>query len=276
MSGTERTRTGEWAKDFSYDYYRRLLRTLRANFDLRTLSEFDESDEPRTADEPVAFVRHDVDVCLERALEMAQVEHELGVRATYMVIPDTPLYDLEEERDLLHLIHELGHEIALHCDLDAPIGTGADTDALAADGLFPAERRQVRDARRRVESVSFEPVGSLSFHQPPGRVLEGPRTIAGMVNAYGADLMSAYISDSSGRWREGEPIDWITTGPLPDRLQVLTHPVWWADRHRPPVERFVAVADKFDALDERMYDELVSICPEYGERVEPRLVRPRT
>ncbi|WP_306056202.1 polysaccharide deacetylase family protein [Natronococcus wangiae] len=263
MSSTDRTRADGWAKDFSYDYYRKLLRTLRTNFDLRTLSEYRSR---RPTDERVAFVRHDVDVCLERAVELARIEHELGVRSTYMVIPDTPLYDVEAERDLLHLIHEFGHEIALHCDLNP--SSGEDADATADGGLSPAELRRIEDARRRLESIDIQPVASVSFHRPSERVLEGPRTIAGMVNAYNSDLLSAYISDSSGRWREGDPIRSIAANATADRLQVLTHPVWWGQRHAPPLERFISVADEFETLDERMYDELVSIYAPYGERTD--------
>lgn len=250
-----------WAEDFSYDYYRTLVRTLQANFELRTLSEYRPE---RSTDDRVAFVRHDVDVCLERALELAELEYELGIRSTYMVLPDTPLYDLEEERDLLHLIHEFGHEIALHCDLsgvepDEPVGR---------DGLAPGERRRVDAAGRYLEELGIDPVASVSFHRPSERVLEGPRTIAGMVNAYNPDLLSAYISDSSGRWREGDPLESILESVGADRLQVLTHPIWWGERHAPPLDRFAAVAAELDAIDDRTYEELVSIYPPYGERID--------
>jgi hypothetical protein len=260
MSSLDRTDSDGWSEDFSYDYYRALLGMLQTNFEPRTLSEY----QPERSDgERAAFVRHDVDVCLERALELAQVEHEIGVRATYMVIPDTPLYDLEEERDILHLIHELGHEIALHCDLN---GTG--DDPADDGGLSAAERRRIEEGKRRLEALGIQSVDSVSFHRPSEAVLEGPRTVSGMVNAYNADLLSSYISDSSGRWREGEPIDSVVEYAAAERLQVLTHPVWWGERHEPPLKRFVHVASKFEALDQRMYDELVSIYGAYGEQTD--------
>jgi hypothetical protein len=262
MSSLERTPADGWAKDFSYDYYRRLLRTLQSTFELRTLSAYRPD---RPDGERVAFVRHDVDVCLDRALELARVEHELGVRATYMVLPNTPLYDLEAERDRLHLIHELGHEIALHCDLSSVAATPP-TDA--DDGLSEAERQRIADARRRLEALGIESVGSLSFHRPSERVLEGPRTIEGLVNAYNPDLLSAYISDSTGRWREGDPIESVAEYADAERFQLLSHPVWWGNEHESPFARFSAVVDAFDDLDQRMYDELVSIYGPYDERSE--------
>ncbi len=48
--------------------------------------------------------------------------------------------------------------------------------------------------------------------------------------AYGEDFTlptMKYISDSSGRWREGHFGLW--PGKV-DRLQVLTHPFWWFER----------------------------------------------
>ncbi|ELY50880.1 hypothetical protein C492_21922, partial [Natronococcus jeotgali DSM 18795] len=52
------------------------------------------------------------------------------------------------------------------------------------------------------------------------------------------------------------------------KRQVLTPPVWWGPEHEPPLERFSAVADGFDDLDQRIYDELVSIYGAYGERTD--------
>ncbi|AGB36303.1 polysaccharide deacetylase family protein [Natronococcus occultus] len=250
-----------WAEDFSYDYYRALIGAVRTNFELRTLSEYRPD---RSPDEPVAFLRHDVDVCLERAVELAELEYELGVEATYMILPDSPLYDLEYERDLVHLIHEFGHEIALHCDL-----SGADpADPGGENGLVPAERRRIDAARRYLAELGIDPVASISFHRPSERVLRGPRMIDGMTNAYNPDLLAAYLSDSSGRWREGDPLESILERAGADRLQVLTHPVWWGERHAPPLERFAAVAAELDAIDTRTYEELVSIYPPYGERID--------
>ena len=36
-----------------------------------------------------------------------------------------------------------------------------------------------------------------------------------------------YLSDSSGRWREGHFGSWVGREPL---MHVLTHPFWWYER----------------------------------------------
>lgn len=262
MSSINQTQE-EWAEDFSYDYYRKLLRILQATFEVRTISEYPDC---RSDRERVAFVRHDVDVCMDRALEMAHIEHQLGVQSVYMVNPDTPLYDLDDESERLFEIHDLGHEIGLHCDLDYEMNDDRDSNTDKDSGLSRGEKKQIEDARCRLESIVLEPVTSLSFHQPAERVIQGPSTIAGMVNTYSSDLMTAYISDSAGRWREGPPTEMVTTPEPPDVLQVLTHPVWWANRHAAPIERLLSVTDKFDMTDNQIYAEIVSIYPEYSDK----------
>ena len=60
-------------------HYRGLLESARtAGYDWAS---FDRH--PRRGD---LFLRHDVRISLEAALEMARVEHELGVRATYLLM----------------------------------------------------------------------------------------------------------------------------------------------------------------------------------------------
>ncbi|APX95911.1 hypothetical protein [Natronorubrum daqingense] len=266
MSRTDHIQNVEWSEDFSYDYYRQLIDTLETRFDLRTLSAYPES---RSNASRTAFVRHDVDVCLEEALELAYVEHELGISTTYMVFPRSPLYDLEAQRDILLEIQALGHEIGLHCDLGIRTTRDrAERTASREGGLGPAERATIDEARSRLEAVGVGPVESMSFHRPAEQLLGGPPTISGMVNAYSSELLSAYISDSGGRWREGPPIDSVRAVSDADSFQLLTHPVWWGHEHVQPIDRLDAVAEKFDVTNEAVYDELVAIYPSLATRLE--------
>lgn len=250
------------AQEFSFDAYRTLLNTLRTRFAVAPIGA---APDRLSSDAPVAFLRHDVDVSLDRALELARVERDVGVRSTYMVLPDTPLYDLEADRETLATIADMGHEIGIHYDLgdcNAPIGE---------DGLTDAERAGIDRVRQRLERLGLGPVRSVSFHQPDDRVLEGPPTIAGLVNAYSETLMATYISDSSGRWREGSPTESIETADPTQPFQLLTHPVWWGDGHAPPRERLLAVLDSHEADPEPIAAELASVCPRYASALEGRL-----
>ena len=48
--------------------------------------------------------------------------------------------------------------------------------------------------------------------------------------------MEFYISDSKGRWREGNPLHSIVS----ERFrvgQILTHPFWWSETNISPIEK---------------------------------------
>ena len=253
MEKKHRIHADGWAGDFSYGYYRELLRTLCEAFELRPLSEFPAVDP--TADR-VAFLRHDMDVSTQRAVEMARIERRHGVTSTYMVFPDTTLYSIEEEAGRLHELIDLGHEIGLHVDLPVDVGRNGDGFELDAQA-----RRVIEDARAWLESIGLPPTESISFHKPSESLLEGPPTIEGMVNAYGRDLMRNYISDSGGRWREGPPVEWLEEATDSGTVQVLVHPIWWGERHLPPAERIATYSDTLEPLDRTVLEELVSILP---------------
>jgi hypothetical protein len=62
-------------------------------------------------------LRHDVDLRLDSALELARLEHARDLRATYFVLHTAPYWD---EPDLLARVRglqDLGHEIGFHNDL---------------------------------------------------------------------------------------------------------------------------------------------------------------
>jgi hypothetical protein len=214
-----------WAADFSYPYLRRLLTAAAERFEVRPLAEALEPVRER----PVLVLRHDVDVSLHAAVRVAELEAELGVRASYLAMLDWPLYEAEGTagRAALHRLRELGHDLGLHVD---------------PRGLPEEELPSLRD---RLGAAAGAPVRSLSFHRPPPGRLRGPERIAGMVNAYGAPLMRTYLSDSKGRFAAGDPLRVLSAVPGP-LVQVLIHPVWWGERHAHPRQRLRALAGELD------------------------------
>ena len=218
-----------WAGDFSYDYFRRLLRAAQAGFDVHPIA--DAPRVVRATGRPKLLLRHDVDVSLTRALRLAEVEHGLGARATYMVMLNSPLYavDAAESRAVLRRLLALGHEVGLHFDFDEPRQRRADASVEAAEPAIAA-------ACARLEDLTGQPVRSVSFHRPLPQFLRGPWAVAGRVNAYARELMAWYLSDSGGRWREGEPLPMLQR-PRGRVLQLLTHPIWWGDEHQAPADR---------------------------------------
>lgn len=215
------------AVEFTYDWYREFLRRLSTDgYEFRS---FDD----RLGDGDVVL-RHDVDLSLDAAVEMARIEADAGVEATYCVLLTSPLYNpLEgEHRDALAEIASLGHDVIPHVSTHA---YWSDEEVPDADAI----ERRVAAERSVLETVV--PTGeTVSFHRPPPWVLD--REFEGFRNAYAPALFSdiGYVADSNQRWRE----DPTFADDLPETLQLLTHPGLWGERDAGFAERVErAIAD---------------------------------
>ena len=214
-----------WSADFSYNYFRRILEAIRVNFNPHLLSQAPRI-EP-AGGRPKIIVRHDVDVSLRHALRMAEIENAFGICATYMFIPNSLLYCLEDStsRDVLRQLISMGHEIGLHFDVS--------NEVRSPDCEVSQVESQIDAAARQIESITGMPVQSISFHRPLQQFLRGPVIVCGRTNAYSGQLMNWYMSDSKGCWREGEPLPRLTRPEKP-LLQLLIHPIWWGEKHGLP------------------------------------------
>lgn len=244
-----------WAADFSYGYLERLYGRIKRDFDLHLIGD---GSGLITATRPCALIRHDVDVNLERALSLAEWEASWNVGATYHVMIDSPLYDVSSERSVavIGAIAEMGHEVGLHYDAVARKTEEADA---------AAREKDIDEACRVLEGVAGCPVRSVSFHRPTPGVMRGPLRIAGRVSANAEALCRWYLSDSRGRWREGNPIDAMDT-PRDGILQILIHPIWWGESNEPPDMRLRsfllgqhpdASPQRYEELRAALYDHIL-------------------
>jgi hypothetical protein len=242
------TPSAEWSADFSYAYLEKLYLQLKKKFRVKQLRDVPSTDSKT----PTVFIRHDIDLSLDRALEMARWEKNMGVLSTYHVMLESPFYDPTSQRGrklLLEMI-ALGHEVGLHYD---PAGTQGKSEK---EGIL-----LIQEKCAQLEALLGQPVKSLSFHRPPAGYLSGPAMIADRVNAYGTELFKWYLSDSAGRWREGEPILSLAK-PRHTHLQILVHPIWWGRRHLSARERMgefikqqsVALGLSAEAANEMLFD----------------------
>jgi hypothetical protein len=217
-----------WGVDFSYSYLRKLLEVIRSDFEPQLLGDAVRLGYP--TDKRPAFLRHDVDVDLGKALRMAEIEHEYSIPATYMIMNASRMYSLRDRstRRAVQEVQSLGHEVGLHSDCP---------DELRQEkGDLSQLEGKIEAACSELEQCIAVPVKSLSFHRPIPWLLRGPLLIGSRVNAYAAELMEWYLSDSKGYWREGEPLPKLKQ-PQSNKLQLLTHPIWWGDTHLPAAER---------------------------------------
>jgi len=213
--------SSDWKDSFHYDYFRELLHAAKDNFSIFLMKEAPQVLAAGT--KPALILRHDLDISLKRALPLGEIEKRLGVSATYMVLVDSPVYDLSsgESQEILKDLMNMGHEVALHFSAKANPGTDiSDWNEI---------ERQVLEAKAHLEDIIQCEVASISFHRPITRFLRGPLWIFNLVNAYSAELMDWYLSDSAGRWRE-EPLPQMLQ-PRKPLLQLLIHPIWWGINH---------------------------------------------
>jgi len=173
--------------------------------------------DPTTTSGPALILRHDLDVDPALALPMAEVEAELGVRATYLVLLTSPLYNpaTAANRAMLAVLADQGHEVGLHFD------ASPHADLVQRDQALGTEVGVL-------ELLTGRPVRVASFHRP-GPASETPE-LPGVVSAYETRFVRelAYVTDSGGAFRYGHPLD---SEAFADRrgMQLLTHPIWWSE-----------------------------------------------
>jgi hypothetical protein len=176
--------------DFSLDHYRDLLSAARGGG--YRFAHFDES--PRPGD---LFLRHDVDLSLDAALTMAELEARDGASATYFLMTESVFYNLASKEGVaaIERLRRLGHRIGLHA-------------------VYPNANRDAR----------FDPV--LAWHNPDPAYMNAP--VPGVVNVMEVGWFdpATYRSDSNHRWRAGCPHAELRAGAFP-WLQLLTHPELW-------------------------------------------------
>lgn len=205
--------------EFSKKTFVEVVGAIRNNgYHLITFSELAEHS---TGNGKLCLLRHDVDACMDFAHEMGQIEHQLGVRATFFVMLRSPLYNLMGRHgiEILNSLVALGHDIGLHFDAGCPHRSGRsieDEIAFEIDVLSELTGRRVR---------------SFSIHQPSEEIIRRKVELPEIVNTYHPDHLKGfkYISDSNRVWSEMDPFQLASSAV--DRIHVLLHPIWWMCTH---------------------------------------------
>jgi hypothetical protein len=150
--------------------------------------------EPQAGD---VLLRHDVDMSLDAALEMAELEAKRDVAATYFLMKRSDFYNLDTRGGAaaLERLRELGHRVGLH---------GVHPDATLDD--------------------RFDPV--VAWHTPEPDYMTAP--LDGAVNVMQEPWFhpDRYRSDSNQHWRSGCPHEELARGGF-EWLQLLVHPEIW-------------------------------------------------
>lgn len=229
---------------FTEQGYRRLLNRLRdAGY---AAAGFQDSPSGRHA-----LLRHDVDVSPQRALRLAQIEAEEGIRSTFFMMTRSRFYNLAEPAvsSIVRNIRALGHTIGLHFD-----GEVFNRDVWRLETLDAA----IRGEKVLIEAIVDGPIEVVTYHNPDQSNLLEFRgvTIGGLINGYSERLKEhyRYCSDSNGYWRFQPMLDVIAEGH--ERLYLLTHPEWWT-RPLSPSDRIDRAIDGRARANRDYYDRFL-------------------
>lgn len=229
-NAVERSELRTVTPQFSRDGYRRLIEGFRsAGYKPAT---FDNVRRERRD----VILRHDVDVSLEAAVDIAELEYEMGVQATYFVMVSNRFYNIftPEARRIVTRLSELQHHVGLHFDASAY----PSEDVLADYGAAVSREFRI------LAAVVDDPIKIVSFHNPRPELINRERPEGGLPHTYEPRFFSdlAYIADSGGGWRFGGPFE---RAAFKDgtAIHLLTHPIWWA--HDVPTAGPEATLEKF-------------------------------
>jgi hypothetical protein len=231
------------ATDFTESAYRGILAAAKRSYGF----------EPFGTDckTPHLLWRHDVDVSVQRAARLAEIEAEEGVLATYFFWFHSPFYNLLERNvvDAARRALNAGHRLGLHFD-SGFYGVMTSPDEFATRVAHEASLLGEL-LERSVEAVSCHNPGAVNDD-----LAFDADHMAGLVNAYGRGIREryGYLSDSNGHWRFRRMLD-VLTDAHDERLQVLTHPEWWQAEVMPPRQRIVRCVEGRAARTLRDYDD---------------------
>lgn len=232
--------------DFTTRKYKELLLSLQQQgYQFITFEQYCTQNKPTGQ---WVILRHDVDRKPQNSLATAQIEHSLGIRASYYfrIVPDS------NQPEYIRQIAALGHEIGYHYE-DMAIANGN------AEKAFLHFQQQLAYFRQ------FYPVRTICMHGAPTSQWDGRELWKQYdyrsVNIIGEPYFDMdfsevlYLTDTGRCWdgynvsvRDKIPVyqdEWVTqglvyhttndliraiqVGQTPRRLMITTHPQRWTD-----------------------------------------------
>lgn len=168
------------------------------------------------------YLRHDIDFSVQDAVNIAQLEKEIGIVSNYFFMLTSNTYNLlsEVNQSRVRLIKSLGHEVSLHFD---------PTSHKNMECGFQSERM--------IFNQMFETdIQMISIHRP-GDFLNSNKVLNNCRHTYEDEFFKNmdYVSDSGGRDIKSVLLDHSKIQPdYP--LHLLIHPIWWTTDSANPTE----------------------------------------
>jgi len=197
--------------DFSLKSYREMLRiALECGYEFMSFTE--------NGTVPVVYLRHDIDISLDNALKIAQIENDFGIRATFLPYLHSPTYNFlcEDSISKMKQILGMGHFLCLHYD---PVSFRDTPETIESNIRFELEFIS------RLLGIKAE---VISFHRPTQIPFEYRIDIDDVIITYSPKFFEEifYYSDSRYEWKYGCPCQIFQQREF-DTIQLLIHPFWW-------------------------------------------------
>jgi len=228
--------------DFTLDNYKKLLQIASSNYSFIPFHNIQESENS------CIIWRHDLEFSIPIAVQMAEIESELGIKSTWFIQIHGDFYNILEKNTFNSINHikSLGHEIGLHFDSHFwNVNNKEDLEKyLNFDKLV-------------IENYFRITLKVFSFHNTNDFVLSCENEeYAGMLNVYSHRIKTCYgyCSDSTGYWRY-EILEQRLKEAKDKILQVLIHDGMWQNDVLPPRRRIFNVIDHHCEFMKKSYDE---------------------
>ena len=231
-------------RDFTHKSYANYIKAIQKSYP--NILRFDEFFCMDPKPDSFCLIRHDVDRRPKKALQMAQLENQMGIRATYYFRAKKNVF----RPDIIQAVSSLGHEVGYH--YESVSDTRGDLPNALKDFEFHLERFK-----------KIVPVKTVSMHGRPllpydnrdlWRDPENHERLVGKYSIFGEVYLDidytdvAYLNDTGRNWTSDrsnirdqtkygirlsfndgtEALSYLHTNPDP-KMIFQVHPERWAD-----------------------------------------------
>lgn len=159
-------------------------------------------------------MRHDIDFDCRLAYEMALIEQEAGVVATYFFLVSSESYNIAsaQNRKYIEAIRDMGHCVSIHFD---PLNYEDFEEGFKVELDY-------------FQNLFHVTVDVISIHRPNEFFQQYDSPILGVCHTYQQKYFKdvKYFADSTGIWRFGHPFNSPEFN-AKQSLHILVHPIWW-------------------------------------------------
>ena len=186
------------------------------------------------------IIRHDVEFSIERALEIAKIDNEHGIKSSFFIQVLNNAYNPLSvvNTSLLRIIEDYGHFIGLHFYVSH-----------LEEGNFKVLQQELESQVSILQSCIKGKIDRFSYHRPPSWVLPiDTYKFSSLINVYSQPFFELikkgslpdkvkYMSDSNHMWQYGHPLEVKNY----KCFHLLIHPDEWSEKGGNEVENFIGI-----------------------------------